>query len=168
MRALYTAGVFGAAVVGLNFVFNRETREGGIPVYEREYLHESFMYTGLGVATIGFAAKALHNMGWSYKLMSMNPTMVMIVGVVGGIGTMMATFACPPENYIAKHTLWSSFNLMQAATLAPVFFYHPALIARAGLYTIALMGGISFIGATAKTDQYLWLGEFTIINYIHF
>lgn len=34
----------------------------------------------------------------------------------------------------------------------------PALIARAGLYTIAMMGSISFIGATAKQEKYLYLG----------
>lgn len=34
----------------------------------------------------------------------------------------------------------------------------PAIIARAGLYTIAMMGSISFVGATAKQDKYLYLG----------
>lgn len=34
----------------------------------------------------------------------------------------------------------------------------PALIARAGLYTMAMMGSIAFVGATAKTDKYLYLG----------
>jgi FtsH-binding integral membrane protein len=34
----------------------------------------------------------------------------------------------------------------------------PALIARAGLYTVAMMGGISFVGATAKQEKYLYIG----------
>ena len=34
----------------------------------------------------------------------------------------------------------------------------PALLARAGLYTVAMMGSIAFVGATAKTDKYLYLG----------
>jgi growth hormone-inducible transmembrane protein len=34
----------------------------------------------------------------------------------------------------------------------------PALIARAGLYTVAMMGSISFVGATAKQEKYLYLG----------
>jgi F-box/leucine-rich repeat protein 7 len=33
-----------------------------------------------------------------------------------------------------------------------------ALIARAGLYTVAMMGGISFVGATAKQEKYLYIG----------
>lgn len=37
-------------------------------------------------------------------------------------------------------------------------FMHPAILARAGLYTVGMMGSIAFVGATAKTDKYLWLG----------
>ncbi|MCV5117145.1 Bax inhibitor-1 family protein, partial [Escherichia coli] len=32
------------------------------------------------------------------------------------------------------------------------------LLARAGLYTIAMMGAISFVGATAKQEKYLYIG----------
>lgn len=35
---------------------------------------------------------------------------------------------------------------------------HPALLARAGLYTVGMMGSIAFVGATAKQDKYLYLG----------
>jgi FtsH-binding integral membrane protein len=35
---------------------------------------------------------------------------------------------------------------------------NPAILARAGLYTVGLMGSIAFVGATAKTDKYLYLG----------
>lgn len=34
----------------------------------------------------------------------------------------------------------------------------PALLARAGLYTLAMMGAISFVGATAKQEKYLYIG----------
>jgi len=42
--------------------------------------------------------------------------------------------------------------------LAPCFFYNPAVIARAGLYTVGVIGSIAFVGATAKEDKYLYLG----------
>ncbi|KAK6354556.1 hypothetical protein TWF696_003698 [Orbilia brochopaga] len=157
-RGLYAVAVFGGTAVAINFIFNRETREGPIPQYQREYLHETFVYTGLGVGMIGVVAKALHNVRWSYRLMAMNPWMFMGISLVGGIGTMMATYACPPENYIAKHALWSAFNVTQAAVLSPLLFFNPAILARAGLYTVGMMGAISYVGATAKTDQYLYLG----------
>lgn len=34
----------------------------------------------------------------------------------------------------------------------------PALLARAGLYTIGMMGSLAFVGATAKQEKYLYLG----------
>jgi len=37
-------------------------------------------------------------------------------------------------------------------------FMQPAILARAGLYTVGMMGSIAFVGATAKTDKYLWIG----------
>lgn len=37
-------------------------------------------------------------------------------------------------------------------------FMHPALLARAGLYTVGMMGSIAFVGATAKQEKYLYLG----------
>lgn len=37
-------------------------------------------------------------------------------------------------------------------------FFHPALLARAGLYTVGMMGSIAFVGATAKQEKYLYLG----------
>ena len=58
-----------------------------------------------------------------------------------------------------KHALWTAFNVTQAAFIAPLLLMAPpALIARAGLYTIAMMGSISFVGATAKQEKYLYLG----------
>ena len=37
-------------------------------------------------------------------------------------------------------------------------FLQPALLARAGLYTVAMRGSIAFVGATAKQEKYLYLG----------
>jgi len=34
----------------------------------------------------------------------------------------------------------------------------PAILARAGLYTVGMMGSIAFVGATAKQEKYLYLG----------
>jgi growth hormone-inducible transmembrane protein len=34
----------------------------------------------------------------------------------------------------------------------------PALLARAGIYTLGMMGSIAFVGATAKQEKYLYLG----------
>lgn len=157
-KILSSVGIFGGTLLGINFLFNREQRDGAIPLFERQYLKETFTYTGMGVGMIGLAAKAMHNVGVSHKLMTMNPWLVMGVGLVASIGTMMGTLYTDPDNYMQKHALWTGFNLTQAVVLAPMFFYSPALLARAGLYTVGIMGSISFVAATAKEDKYLWLG----------
>ncbi|KAJ5751851.1 hypothetical protein N7520_008768 [Penicillium odoratum] len=158
-KLMYGAAIVGGTVVATNFIFNRETREdGGMPAYERSYLNETFMHTGLGLGIIAIAARALHTNGWSYRLMSMNPWAVLGVGLVGSIGSMYATFYTSPDNYVMKYGAWTLFNLTQAALLSPLMFYNPALLARAGIYTVGLMGSIAFVGATAKQEKYLYLG----------
>ncbi|CCX31464.1 inhibitor of apoptosis-promoting Bax1-domain-containing protein [Pyronema domesticum] len=158
-RKLAVSGaIFGGALVGINVLFNGEKRVGGIPEFEHQFLKETFTYTGMGVGMIGLAAKALHNRGWSYRLMAMNPWLVMGAGLAASIGTMYGTLYTDPDNYVQKHLLWTGFNLTQAVTLAPLFFYSPAILARAGLYTVGMMGSISYVAATAKEDKYIWLG----------
>jgi len=157
-KLLYGAGVFGGTLLGINILFNGEKRFGGIPEFEHRYLKETFTYTGMGIGMIGVAAKTLHNVGWSYRIMAANPWVVLGVGLVGSLGTMFGTLYTDPDNYIQKHAFWTAFNLTQAVTLAPLFFYNPAILARAGLYTVGIMGSISYVAATAKEDKYLWLG----------
>lgn len=55
-RLAYAGALFGGTLIAANLLFNRETREHAIPAYEREYLHETFTYTGVGVAMIGMSA----------------------------------------------------------------------------------------------------------------
>ena len=59
---------------------------------------------------------------------------------------------------MVKYALWTGFNLTQAALLSPMLFFSPAILARAGLYTVGMMGSIAFVGATAKQEKYLYLG----------
>ncbi|KAK6435342.1 hypothetical protein LTR95_008468 [Oleoguttula sp. CCFEE 5521] len=158
-RLIYGGAIFGGSILALNLIFNRETREdGGMPAYEREYLNDTFLHTGLGVGIIGIAARALHTNGWSYRLMAANPWLVLGIGLVGSIGSMMICYNTKPENYLVKYSAWTAFNLTQAALLSPMLFFSPAILARAGLYTVGVMGSIAFVGATAKQEKYLYLG----------
>lgn len=62
------------------------------------------------------------------------------------------------RSYVPKYAAWTAFNVTQAAVISPLMMLQPALLARAGLYTLAMMGSISFVGATAKQEKYLYLG----------
>lgn len=44
-----------------------------------------------------------------------------------------------------------AFNACQAATLSPLFFVAPHILSRAALYTCGVVGGLSYVGATAKS-----------------
>lgn len=161
MQKLAVGGaLFGGTLVAINLLFNRETREdGGMPPFERSYLNDTFLHTGLGVGIIGLSARAMFQSGFMFRMMATSPWVVMIGGLGMSFATMIATRSIEPENYIPKYACWTAFNATQGALLAPLLFMAPpALIARAGLYTVAMMGSISFVGATAKQEKYLYLG----------
>ncbi|CRK33002.1 hypothetical protein BN1708_005954, partial [Verticillium longisporum] len=152
--------IFGGTLVAINAVFNREMREdGGMPPFEREYLNSTFLHTGLGVGIIALTARQMINTGFVYRLMVTNPWVVGIGGLALSFATMIGTRSISPDNYIPKYALWTAFNATQAAFVAPLLAFVPgALIARAGLYTVAMMGSISIVGATAKQEKYLYIG----------
>ena len=106
-RLLYGGAIFGGGVLLANLVFNRETREdGGMPPFERAYLNETFLHTGLGISMIGVAARALHTSGWSVRLMSMNPWLAVGGGLALSIGSMIATRSIDPDKYVFYHRLF--------------------------------------------------------------
>ena len=97
-KLLYGAALVGGTIVATNLIFNRETREdGGMPPFEREYLNQTFLHTGLGIGIIGIAARTLHTSGWSYRLMATNPWLVVGLGLAVSIGSMYATFHTDPS-----------------------------------------------------------------------
>lgn len=48
----------------------------------------------------GLAAKGLHNAGWSYRLMTANPWMVLGLGLVASVGTMLGTRMTDPDKSV--------------------------------------------------------------------
>lgn len=90
--------------------------------------------------------------------MRANPWLVIGVSLVASVGSMMAVFSTPPEKTGQKLFWWTAFNIAQSATLAPMFFFSPALLARAGLYTAGLVGSLCYVGSTARSDKYLYIG----------
>lgn len=136
---------------------NRETRDALSP-YESRFLNQTFSYLGGGLGIVAASAYTLHRTGFSYRIMRANPWLVMGVSLVASIGSMMAVFNTPPEKTGQKMFWWTAFNIAQSATLAPMFFFSPALLARAGLYTAGMLGSLCYVGATARSDKYLYIG----------
>lgn len=137
---------------------NRETREGGLSPFEASFLNKTFTYVGGGLGITAASAYALHRSGASYRIMRANPWLVMGVSLVASIGSMTMAMSTNPDNTGAKHFWWTAFNVAQSATLSPLFFFQPALLARAGLYTAGLVGSLAYVGATARSDKYIYIG----------
>lgn len=99
MRKLLVGGaIFGGTLVAINAVFNRETREdGGMPVYERDYLNNTFLHTGLGIGIIGLTARQMVNTGFVYRLMVTNPWVVGLGGLALSFATMIGTRSISPD-----------------------------------------------------------------------
>ncbi|CAD6585009.1 MAG: hypothetical protein CYPHOPRED_002950 [Cyphobasidiales sp. Tagirdzhanova-0007] len=154
------AATTAAVVIGagaLSFLNNRETRDPLSP-FEASYLNKTFTYVGVGLGITASSAYALHKTGASFRIMRANPWLVIGGSLAAGIGTMIMAMRTAPENTGAKHFWWTAFNVAQSATLSPLFFFNPALLARAGLYTAGVVGSLAYVGATARSDQYLYIG----------
>ncbi|KAI5122353.1 hypothetical protein M0805_004111 [Coniferiporia weirii] len=152
-----TAAVVAGSVVAVNAVLNTETRDA-LSAAEKSYLNESFQYTGGGLAITALAARMMFKNGFAFRVMSANPWVVLGVSLVGSIGSMMGVYYTPPERSVQKHLFWLGFNACQAATLSPLFFLNPAILSRAALYTAGVLGSLSYVGATASNDKFLYMG----------
>lgn len=99
LRKLAIGGaIFGGTIVAINTMFNRETREdGGMPIFEREYLNSTFMHTGLGIGIIAVTARQMVQSGFVYRLMVTNPWVVGIGGLALSFATMIGTRAVDPD-----------------------------------------------------------------------
>jgi len=156
-RYAITAATIGGTVVAVQLFLNRETRDA-LSSYEKDFLHEAFQYTGGGLLLTALGARSLFKSGAAVRIMSANPWLVLGISLAGSIGTMMGVYYTPPENTAVKHLFWLGFNACQAATLSPLFFFSPAILSRAALYTCGVVGSLSYVGATASNDKYLYLG----------
>ena len=99
IRKLLVGGaIFGGTLVAINVVFNRETREdGGMPPFERAYLNNTFLHTGLGIGIIGLTARQMVQSGFVYRIMVTNPWVMAIGGLALSFGTMIGTRAIDPD-----------------------------------------------------------------------
>ncbi|KAI9345042.1 inhibitor of apoptosis-promoting Bax1-domain-containing protein [Obelidium mucronatum] len=128
-------------------------------VFVREYLNATFRYVGGALALTAAAAVALHRTPAFQRLMATQP-------LAAGLGGFALTVACIAgtcntdlaANPIQKHILFASFAVAKGAMLSPLFFLNPTILVRAGIYTAAIVGSLSYVAATSKSDRFLYLG----------
>jgi hypothetical protein len=215
-------------------ILNRETREALAP-FEREHLHATFRYVGLGLAITAASAYQLHRTGFSARVSArfivsgpafgsypggkmeeedgasvvaprpsaadrIEPDRLTLLALpdhdyeplgchgrrcpsLGRVHVrvlqhcrrecvaplvnpfpVLALFAYPllpfslSTDHFQKLAFFTAFNVAQSIAIAPLLFLSPALLARAGLYTVGVVGSLAFVGATAKQDKFLYMG----------
>ncbi|KAI9610279.1 hypothetical protein KEM48_002565 [Puccinia striiformis f. sp. tritici PST-130] len=131
-----SAGLVGSVVL-LDGFLNRDQRVEPLSQAQKELLNSSFQHTGIGLAITSVLARYMFKNGLTMRMMAMNPLAVAGLGLYG---------------------FWLAFTACQAATLSPLYFYAPAILSRAALYTVGVVGSLSYVGATAKNDKFLYLG----------
>jgi len=70
----------------------------------------------------------------------------------------MLVRSIPKENVIPKYLSFGLFNGIMGLSLCGLCFYNPQILLRAGIYTLGLMGALSFTAINAKEDKFLFLG----------
>jgi FtsH-binding integral membrane protein len=106
----------------------------------------------------GASAVVAFKSGLVYRIASMNPWINLLVFGGGTIGTMIATQAINPENKIAKQAAFVAMNSIMGVSLCTLGFFHPQILVKAGLYTAAMFGGLSFAAMNAREERFLYMG----------
>jgi len=120
------ATVAGTILVAETFM-NRETRDG-LTEAEQSYLHDSFKYTGGGLALTALAARSLFKSGVAFRIMSANPWAVLGASLVGSIGSMMGVMYTSPENTVQKACILARLQCVPSSDAVPVILHiscHP-------------------------------------------
>ncbi len=173
-------GVPGSVTKSKQMSFNDAVEANrAFPPIVKEHLHSTYAHLAGGLAMTGTFAYIFHRTGWSTRILTskyspfnnilkkaclffcpiVNRWAYLGVSLVGTIGALFATKSIDDrKNPGLKYATWALFNGAMGLSLAPVYFIQPALIARAALMTTGIVGSISFVGMTARREQYLWLG----------
>ncbi|KAA1131271.1 hypothetical protein PGTUg99_028639 [Puccinia graminis f. sp. tritici] len=152
-----SAGLVGSLVL-LDGFLNRDKRIEPLSAAQKDLLNSSFQHTGVGLAITSVLARYMFKNGWTMRMMMVNPLVFVGVGFLGTMGSMLGTRYTSPDNTAQKYGFWLTFTACQAAALSPMYFYAPAILSRAALYTVGVIGSLSYVGATAKNDRFLYIG----------
>jgi len=110
-------------------------------------VQKTYAYILGGIGITATSAFCFFKTKLPYKFLSMNPWAFLGTSLVIGIPTLIAAISIDyHENPVAKHIAWASFNVAEGACLCTLGFFGAPVIAQAALATVALVGGLSFVG----------------------
>jgi FtsH-binding integral membrane protein len=127
--------------------------------YVSQRVRGTMGYLAGGLTVTSVLAYNLYRSPAYLRLLSSTSPMVFTIGsAVATIGSMMLVRSISPEETILKHVAWGGFNTAMAASLAPLCFMGGPLIMKAAIYTTGVVGSLSLVAMSSKSDQFLSYG----------
>lgn len=151
----------GGAVMGIGLTAADGLRDGmskvGVyPDYVSQRISVTYGYVVAGLGLTAATAGAIIKTGSHHRLMAMNPIALAIGSTVGLFGSYFATRIF--ESPVGQHAAWASFNAFMGLSLFPISMMGGTIIQKAAVGTLAIVGSISLIAATTRSDNHLAMG----------
>ncbi|KAJ3004759.1 UNVERIFIED_CONTAM: hypothetical protein HDU68_004911 [Siphonaria sp. JEL0065] len=128
----------------------------------QDYINETFenvgMALGVTAATAYLISKAMASSTRSKgKIHGFHPTIFLVSLAATGILTNL-TLSTSAKKPAEKQALFLATAVSKGAFLVSTIAIAPALMTRIGLYAAGVVGSISWISSTAKSDHYIFVG----------
>jgi FtsH-binding integral membrane protein len=149
------AGVFGLCYVGQQAGENASQW----PDFVTNRVGHTYKYFAGGLALTATSAYLLFQSGALHRVLMSHPLAFSLGGFAVTIGSMFTTLNISQENTLAKMSAFAVFNAAMGASIAPSFYLGGPLVLRAAMYTGAVVGGLSLVGMSARSDQFLSWGQ---------
>jgi len=137
------------------------------PQYIRQRIASSYNYLFQGLVVTGLSAFMVLRSPRAMALATRGGWGSFIGTIVAMIGLQIGTRAVPFESEglnLAKHGMWAAHAAFMGFMLAPMVAMYGEVVAQAALYTGGITAGISAIGWTAPSNEYLKMwGPFSMI-----
>jgi hypothetical protein len=82
--------------------------------------------------------------GLAFKIFSYNPILSSFCFLGALLGSQMLVRSIPKDNIILKNVAFGLFNGVMGLSLSGLCFFQPQILLKAGLYTLGIMGALSF------------------------
>jgi len=125
------------------------------PQYVKERIASSYTYLFNGLLVTGCATYGVLRSPRMMALASRGGMMAMIGTIAGMIGLQVVTRSVPYENTMAKNAAFAAHAGFMGFVIAPMVAMFGDVVAQAALYTAGIVGGISALGWTAPSKEYM-------------
>ncbi|KAI8829432.1 inhibitor of apoptosis-promoting Bax1-domain-containing protein [Chytriomyces cf. hyalinus JEL632] len=173
-RLAVALAVFGMGAFSIDTLFNRapsRIHESPDTLYSspqlKEYLLETFKYVAsalaLTTATAFIVTKNLHRIlpnlhKPNYKFTYIFHPLFLITSLTAVYLTTNVTLKTPVENTNKKHAFLAASALAKGLLISSTLVLAPALFTRGLVYMGGIVGCVSWVAATSRSDHYIYTG----------